>query len=551
MTPESNSPGPIQPRRSFLGRRTKILALFLVALVGLSVLAGWILLPMPPDIGDPFDINSLIVVQVPDDQNGIVYYRDAAARVVKELFARTDVKSRDALEDGSNATLKNGWSSANKEVRLLLDANAPALELWKSGTRCADAQPFAPVVPTREEADRVLFSTRQLAGMALLEAARVSAEKSPIDAWPWYRAVLCSSRHLALHTGVIGRLAAAGIRAEAVEPVLLWSSQPELTAAQLRGALTEVQAIDATTPPPSHSLQVEYTLNDQDLEALANSMRLPFRWLGYPTRMRRTMNLVYANWLSQIDRPRFRRMPLQGKWDLFALDPAAARDPKVLPPETIEARCGSTKALMPAGIVKLLISPGEGSFVTSTDRERARHAALQLGLALQIFYREHGRFPAALDELVRDGDLKSIPPDPLGKGEPFHYRRESDPRLGAVLWSVWTDGIDQDGKLEADLSPATVHRATGSFESRHRGIAQNLRVSAKHRLDVGQAASLPFHSGKHRQVPKNRKASTAPYLPARYSTCKLNSARSARQTLGPASPRQSNSKSRTAANRQQ
>ena len=49
--------------------------------------------------------------------------------------------------------------------------------------------------------------------------------------------------------------------------------------------------------------------------------------------------------------------------------------------------------------------------------------------------------------------MKSIPPDPYGKGEPFHYRRESGPRHGAVLWSVWWDGIDQEGKLDVWSSP--------------------------------------------------------------------------------------------------
>jgi hypothetical protein len=406
---------PAKPRRSFLGRWTKILALCLVALVGLAALSVWILFPMPPDIGEPFDINSLIVVAVPEDQNAIVYYRDAGAHVIKEIFARTDVKSRDALEDGSDATLKNGWSSANKEVRLFLDANAPALQLWKSGTDRPDAQPFAPVVPTREAADRAIFSIRDITDLALLEAARVSAEKAPIEAWPWYRAVLRSSRHVALHTGVIGRLTAAGIHAEAVEPILLWSSQPELTAAQLRTVLAEVQAIAAATPPPSHSLEVEYALNYQDLDALANSMRLPFRWLGYPTRMRRTMNLVYANWLSQIDRPGFRRMPFQGEWDLFALDPAAAPDPKVLSPETIEARCGSTAGLMPAGIVKLFVG-SQGLFVTSTDRERVRCAALELGLALQIIYREHARFPRRARRAGPRRQLEIDPRRPVRQG---------------------------------------------------------------------------------------------------------------------------------------
>jgi hypothetical protein len=451
MTMASDSPRPEKPRRTFFGRRTIVLSLLLLVFVGLPALAVWVLLPMPPDIGDPFDTKTLSVAPVPDDQNAIAYYREAERRVVKELFARTDVKSRESLEDGRNATLRNGWSSANKEVRLELDANAAALDLWKQGTECADAQPFAPVAPTPEGADQILFGTLDLAELALLQAARVSAEKPPIEAWPWYRAVLRSSRHAALHTGVIGRLVSASLRGAAVEPALLWSSQSELTADQLRSTLAEVLAIEASTPPPSHSLQVEYSLNRQVLDSMTGTMRLPFLWLGYPTRMRRTLNLVYANWLSQIDRPSVRRMPIQGEWDLFALDPAAAQDPKLLPPETIEARCGSTKTLMPAGIVKLLVS-SEGTFVNSTDRERARQAALKLDLALQIFYRAHGRFPAALDELVRDGDLKSIPTDPFGKGEPFHYRRESDPQVGAILWSVWTDRVDQDGKLEADLS---------------------------------------------------------------------------------------------------
>ena len=92
------------------------------------------------------------------------------------------------------------------------------------------------------------------------------------------------------------------------------------------------------------------------------------------------------------------------------------------------------------------------AFIDSTDRERARQAALVLGLALELYHREHGRFPDALDDLVKEKYLKSIPADPFGKGEPFHYRRDSDPRKGAILWSVWTDGIDQGGKLECGFA---------------------------------------------------------------------------------------------------
>jgi hypothetical protein len=80
------------------------------------------------------------------------------------------------------------------------------------------------------------------------------------------------------------------------------------------------------------------------------------------------------------------------------------------------------------------------------DTAQARLDALLLALALQLHYREHAEFPASLDELVKRRYLKSIPADPFGKREPFHYRREANPADGAVLWSVWRDGIDQDGR---------------------------------------------------------------------------------------------------------
>jgi hypothetical protein len=66
--------------------------------------------------------------------------------------------------------------------------------------------------------------------------------------------------------------------------------------------------------------------------------------------------------------------------------------------------------------------------------------------ALQLHEREHGEFPATLAELVKNGYLKSIPLDPFGKGEPFHFRREDGSRKGGVLWSVCVDGRDEEGK---------------------------------------------------------------------------------------------------------
>jgi hypothetical protein len=73
---------------------------------------------------------------------------------------------------------------------------------------------------------------------------------------------------------------------------------------------------------------------------------------------------------------------------------------------------------------------------------------LLLALALQLHRREHGELPASLEELVKNGYLKAIPADPFGKGEAFRYRRNRQPSHDAVLWSVYTDGLDEGG---ADL----------------------------------------------------------------------------------------------------
>lgn len=117
--------------------------------------------------------------------------------------------------------------------------------------------------------------------------------------------------------------------------------------------------------------------------------------------------------------------------------------PGVYSDEEIEQRF---LAFLPDKAVAKMLLPPKTLFDVF-DNERTQQSALILGLALQLQYREHGKFPATLDELVKNGYLKSIPVDPFGKGEPFRYRRETN-SLDAVLWSVAQDGIDQQGRLE-------------------------------------------------------------------------------------------------------
>ncbi len=105
------------------------------------------------------------------------------------------------------------------------------------------------------------------------------------------------------------------------------------------------------------------------------------------------------------------------------------------------------------------------------DQDRVNRAVLTIGLALELDFREHGRFPPTLAELVAAGYLKSVPLDPFGKGEPMHYRLDGPSTDHAVLWSVGLEAVNQAGtlptaKTDSHESPNTVFEIQAVRKSR-------------------------------------------------------------------------------------
>jgi hypothetical protein len=251
---------------------------------------------------------------------------------------------------------------------------------------------------------------------------------------------------------------------QAVRGGVNWSAQKNVGAADLRKAIRDVQAIEEMPARASDTIKLEYlALRDVGERGIVFSTPQPswVRSTGYPAQVARTARLVVANLLSQADRPKYRRTPVHpGQLGLFELDPAAAPDPKLRPPAEIEAAAvtkidalaRTLRAVAPDAALQLEVVDPQlqmGNLWEAClwqDVAETRRDGLLLALALQLHYREHGEFPASLDELVKNGYLKSIPADPFGKGEPFHYRRGAAPQSEAVLWSVWRDGIDQGGR---------------------------------------------------------------------------------------------------------
>jgi hypothetical protein len=247
-----------------------------------------------------------------------------------------------------------------------------------------------------------------------------------------------------------------------------WSAQKSVGAADLKKAIRDVLSVEEMRTPASDTIKIQYV----GLRLFANkgvfggmTFRPWVRFTGYPAEFGRSARLIVANLLAQADRPRYLRTPVHpGVFKLFELDPTSAPNPMLRPPEEIE-RSAITSAGPVSKAINRISQEAADEIAAYDPREtittlcgacgaadtaQTGRDGLLLALALQLHYREHGEFPAALDELVKRGYLRSIPLDPFGKGEPFRYRREAGPQGAGVVWSVWFDGIDQGGDENND-----------------------------------------------------------------------------------------------------
>ena len=94
------------------------------------------------------------------------------------------------------------------------------------------------------------------------------------------------------------------------------------------------------------------------------------------------------------------------------------------------------------GLDSFFISFRPSSLYRGFYRQKAREEALLAILAVHRFRAEKGSFPASLDELVSNGFLQHLPPDPFSDG-PLVYRADVN---DFTLYSVGEDFKDDGGK---------------------------------------------------------------------------------------------------------
>jgi hypothetical protein len=234
----------------------------------------------------------------------------------------------------------------------------------------------------------------------------------------------------------------AHLHEEVSHRIVEWAADARVTAPLLRQALDQAQAADALTESLSEMLRYSYLLYRRDfVENVALVDSLAGRWPppGGPSwldhlslaispwhyrqyqelrlkacndleRSRRVLQLVFANWLPQADRPASRRAPVAIKSPtlVYEADPSALPSARALTPEALARALDHS--ILARYAVRGSIPGQEGkSFLHSNmlwegdgelAREHRRRTALIVRLAAELFRREHVRDPAQAGDLL-------------------------------------------------------------------------------------------------------------------------------------------------------
>ena len=383
-------------------RRLALVGLYSLILGVVGVLVGReSVLCQLPDAPEPFDLAKYGHVDLPGSDNAMVLYRQAAKLVVHkpELF-------RDLPRDVGMA-----WNWGQSDPRLLpwIEANRPALDLWREGADRPDslfAQPaeLADVDPAAYSVYDGLFT---LAKLGMLEATRRQGEGDLAGAWPYYRAILRSSLHRGRHAGRSGSATGENILRRSMASILLWVNDPAMNRGLLRQAISDLAGCRSLESSESEMIRVEYFATRPTLDDRAHWIKnqadpsQPSGWLFYmpvmlqakyflqhePERSHRIHRLVTAGQLAQVDRPPGDRPAVLSRdYLIYAIDDAT-------PP--VVARIKPTQLVawvLDSGCRAAL--PQLGWFVGSSQTSRASLDQVRLRLAERAYQLDHDGQPA-------------------------------------------------------------------------------------------------------------------------------------------------------------
>jgi hypothetical protein len=366
-----------------------------------------------PDIADPFDRGALLALSVPDERNAFVLYREASAKATRDLILER------RLLGGSHS-----YPPATDKAGLaFLAANTDALAIWRRGCERPDAL-YMPIRGLVYDTPLPLLQdNRFFFHLAMIETSRLEAAGDMAGARGWYRAALRGSRLVGRHGVIIAWLIGCAEYSAAQAKIAAWAADPRVDAALLRRALDDVYEINAMTAPNSESLQCEYISGlgmmdhpdkllkflqadpgvAKDIDLRVWYRHLPGYWRARfflehePERSRRIFKLMFANWLSQCEKPASDRLRMVGTSAnpqlLYDVEP----HPGALQPMEMITR---TQSALFAKATFLDYAAAYGGVQRAYDRDRIQRARLVIALAEQLYVRKFGKRPASPDDLI-------------------------------------------------------------------------------------------------------------------------------------------------------
>jgi hypothetical protein len=402
-----------------------------------------------PDIGEPFDDESVVARPVLSKSNAGVLWEQALAHytappAIKATNSRNQRYIQSHTDPGADA-----W----------LDANREAVSLFLEGSARDDYVIFPEPPPDPERRRVPRYNVNVLVLPTLLEGDRRAARGDLEGAWSCYRAVFRYCRLIGYGGPMSMRGFAGRQRSDALRRLSTWGDDPRTSSDLLRKALADVLALEAITPDDGAAVRGIYrevmgqlnrpnsTLsrfetglpagpNDWPIVRLAQEWFHPYRRAREhePERSKRAVKLLTAQWLAYFAEVPFDRPPPAARvsyltpWGTYSIDvyepppsaPAPARAASAWSVGQAFSRCLDARYPMVEFWTEMKVT---------RHKETADQAAALLTIAGCLYSRDHaGDFPPSPEALV--GPYLKVMPD---DGEPISAADDPTPVIDGKL----------------------------------------------------------------------------------------------------------------------
>ena len=406
-------------------------------------------LSLVPDPGEPFDVAAFIKAsEVDDADNAKSDFETAISLLTSPIPSESWERFSEEIKKEQQLT---------PEAKLFidyLDRNQPALLAWKKGSTKPNYCEFQMDQFNYDSFLTVSREARSFARMlnaqSLLEYQKGNYEKAAAESLASFRTAMLVQKN----GSMIHRLISLAIYIESLNSVLQQVKDQQFPKETLENLLLQITEIDKEIDPVSNTLKTEYSMSqnveDFDYVDLLTGFSGPFSdsipspllraylyFTGEPDVSDKMVGQWYWNLLSEVDRPRHQQsrfVSSSGSLLLFNSSVKKGSSPRQFTPTEID---GIWQQLL----LFNLFAPAMTQFMDAEDRYQICREMLISILRLEIYRRQHGKYPAKLEEAFPDGIVPADIFDPAGA--PLRYVKDAD--HVCRIWSMGLDGKDDGG----------------------------------------------------------------------------------------------------------